>query len=147
MGSRRKAREIALQMIYSIDVSKSDIKDSLNLYWEHNPDEHEVVAFANMLSTGTMENLAKIDELITQYTKNWNLKRMASVDRNILRVAIYELVFYKETPVNVVINEAVELAKKYSTNESGGFVNGILDKVKEVRNDNNGQPPADKKRD
>ncbi len=133
MGSRRKAREIALQMIYSIDVSKSDIKDSLNLYWENNPDEHEVVAFANMLSTGTMENLAKIDELITQYTKNWNLKRMASVDRNILRVAIYELVFYKDTPVNVVINEAVELAKKYSTSESGGFVNGILDKVKEVR--------------
>jgi len=120
-------------MIYSIDVSKSDIKDSLNLYWENNPDEHEVVAFANMLSTGTMENLAKIDELITQYTKNWNLKRMASVDRNILRVAIYELVFYKDTPVNVVINEAVELAKKYSTSESGGFVNGILDKVKEVR--------------
>lgn len=133
MGSRRKAREIALQMIYSIDVSKSDIKDSLNLYWENNPEEHEVVEFANMLSTGTKDNLAKIDELITQYTKNWNLKRMASVDRNILRVAIFELVFYKETPVNVVINEAVELAKKFSTSESGGFVNGILDKVKEVR--------------
>ena len=144
MGSRRKAREIALQMIYSIDVSKSDIKDSLNLYWENNPEEHEVVEFANMLSTGTKDNLAKIDELITQYTKNWNLKRMASVDRNILRVAIFELVFYKETPVNVVINEAVELAKKFSTSESGGFVNGILDKVKEVRND---QPPTDKKRD
>ena len=135
MGSRRKAREIALQMIYSIDVSKSDIKDSLNLYWENNPEEHEVVEFANMLSTGTKDNLAKIDELITQYTKNWNLKRMASVDRNILRVAIFELVFYKDTPVNVVINEAVELAKKFSTSESGGFVNGILDKVKEVRKD------------
>ncbi|MDD5131928.1 MAG: transcription antitermination factor NusB [bacterium] len=133
MGSRRKAREIALQMIYSIDVSKSDIKDSLNLYWENNPEEHEVVEFANMLSTGTKDNLVKIDELITQYTKNWNLKRMASVDRNILRVAIFELVFYKDTPVNVVINEAVELAKKFSTSESGGFVNGILDKVKEVR--------------
>jgi transcription antitermination protein NusB len=144
MGSRRKAREIALQMVYSVDVNSLNIKDSLNLYWEHNPDEHEVVEFANILCTGTIDNLAKIDELITQYTKNWNLKRMASVDRNILRVAIYELVFYKDTPVNVVINEAVELAKKYSTSESGGFVNGILDKVKEVRND---QPPADKKRD
>ncbi|MDD5492702.1 MAG: transcription antitermination factor NusB [bacterium] len=135
MGSRRKAREIALQMIYSIDVNNLDIKDSLNLYWENNPEEHEVVEFANMLSIGTKDNLNKIDELITQYTKNWNLKRMASVDRNILRVAIYELVFYKETPVNVVINEAVELAKKFSTSESGGFVNGILDKVKEVRKD------------
>lgn len=145
MGSRRKAREIALQLVYSTDVNKIDIKESLNLYWEHNPDEHEVVSFANMLCTGTLDNLAKIDELITQYTKNWNLKRMASVDRNILRVAIYELVFYKQTPVNVVINEAVELAKKYSTSESGGFVNGILDKVKEVRQDE--QPPADKKRD
>ena len=91
--------------------------------------------------------MAKIDELITKYTKNWNLSRMASVDRNILRVAIYELVFYKETPVNVVINEVVELAKKFSTNESGGFVNGILDKVKEVRDEQDAQPSGDKKRD
>ena len=147
MGARRKAREIALQVIYSADLSGTEIKDTLNLYWEQNPDEHEVVEFANILAVGAMDNLKRIDELITKYTKNWNLNRMASVDRNILRVAIYELIFYKETPVNVVINEAVELAKKYSTSESGGFVNGILDKVKEVRDDHNDQSPSDKKRD
>ena len=147
MGARRKAREIALQVIYSADLSGTEIKDTLNLYWEQNPDEHEVVEFANILAVGAMDNLKRIDELITKYTKNWNLNRMASVDRNILRVAIYELIFYKETPVNVVINEAVELAKNYSTSESGGFVNGILDKVKEVRDDHNDQSPSDKKRD
>jgi transcription antitermination factor NusB len=147
MGARRKAREIALQVIYSADLSGTEIKDTLNLYWEQNPDEHEVVEFANILAVGAIDNLKRIDELITKYTKNWNLNRMASVDRNILRVAIYELIFYKETPVNVVINEAVELAKKYSTSESGGFVNGILDKVKEVRGDNNDQSPSHKKRD
>ncbi len=147
MGVRRKAREIALQIIYSTDTNSQDVKDTLNMYWEQNPTEHEVVEFTNILVVGAIDNMAKIDELITKYTKNWNLSRMASVDRNILRVAIYELVFYKETPVNVVINEAVELAKKFSTNESGGFVNGILDKVKEVRDEQDAQPSGDKKRD
>lgn len=133
MGSRRKAREIALQVIYSTDFNSTKVEEILSLYWESYPSEYEIMEFTNILAKGTVANLTTIDGLITRYAKNWNLKRMASVDRNILRIAIYELVFYKETPVNVVINEAVELAKKFSTSESGGFVNGILDKIKEVR--------------
>lgn len=142
MGSRRKAREIALQLIFSLDLNNANILDTLSLYWEHNPNEYEIVEFANTLVKGTVANLKRIDELISKYTKNWNIERLAGVDRNILRVAIYELIIYKETPVNVVINEAVELAKKYSTSESGGFVNGILDKVKEVRDENHDQSCA-----
>lgn len=133
MGSRRKAREIALQLVYSTDFCADKVEEHLSLYWECYPSEYEIMEFANTLVRGTMANLAIIDGLITRYTKNWNLKRMASVDRNILRIAIYELVYYRQTPINVVINEAVELAKKFSTIESGGFVNGILDKIKEVR--------------
>lgn len=132
MGSRRKSREIALQIVYSADFCTA-VEEQLSLYWECYPNEYEIMEFANALVRGTMDNLVIIDDLITRYTKNWNLQRMASVDRNILRVAIYELIYYKQTPINVVINEAVELAKKFSTSESGGFVNGILDKIKEVR--------------
>lgn len=134
MGARRKAREVALQVLYILDITKFSPVETMNLFWDNNDYDEEVRSFATSLIEGTLHNIKEIDSLIIKYTKNWDLERMASIDRNILREAIYEMVFWQKTPINVVINEAVELAKKFSTSESGGFVNGILDKVKEVRN-------------
>lgn len=129
MRRRTKAREEALKILYSIDINKVGCKELLNTFWEGKVTEKEVIDFAVRLVSGTMENLNVIDGLITKYTDNWQLKRMAIVDRNILRIGAFELLFCTETPPNVIINEAVELAKKYGDVDSGKFVNGILDKI------------------
>lgn len=135
MGARRTAREVALQVLYILDITKFPPAECMNVFWDNNDYSQEIRSFATSLIEGTLTNIKEIDNLIIKYTKNWDLERMASIDRNILREAIYEMVFWQKTPVSVVINEAVELAKKFSTADSGGFVNGILDKVKEVRED------------
>ncbi|MCL5062120.1 MAG: transcription antitermination factor NusB [Nitrospirae bacterium] len=139
---RRKAREYALQFLYRIDFIKvstgnnnkakglSDIKDSLEVFWsdtdEKNPDTK---AFAEDIISGTIKNLKEIDPLIQKIAQKWKISRMASIDRNILRFATYELLFRKDIPNAVTINEALEIAKKYSTSESAAFINGILDKI------------------
>lgn len=139
---RRKAREYALQFLYRIDfiqVSTEDdnsaknlsgIKNNLEVFWadvdEKDPDTK---AFAEDIISGTIKNLQKIDQLIQQVAKKWKISRMASIDRNILRFATYELIFRKDIPNAVTINEAIEIAKKYSTSESAAFINGILDKI------------------
>lgn len=133
MGSRRQAREFALQILYQLDIAKSPLPEVMEFFWQNNPSLNETRDFANKLVTGTTENLAKIDELIAKYTENWDIQRMASIDRNILRSSTCELLFFLDIPVNVIINEAVELAKKFSTAESGKFVNGVLDKIKRER--------------
>lgn len=133
MGARRKARECALQILYSIDVCTLEEKEAREFFWSQRYYSKEVLDFADELVRGTIKNLKDIDILISQYAKNWELGRMAIIDRNILRSATYEILHLNTIPTNVIINEAVELAKKYSTTESGKFVNGILDKIKEVR--------------
>ncbi|MEE8360226.1 MAG: transcription antitermination factor NusB [Candidatus Omnitrophota bacterium] len=130
MRKRTKARECALQILYQLDVTKNDCGYCLYDYWQVNKDtDKAIVEFANSIVKGTIDNLKKIDKVISDYATNWNLKRMAVVDRNILRLATYELLFLNEIPPKVSINEAVDIAKKYGDKDSGKFVNGILDKI------------------
>ncbi|MEW6556300.1 MAG: transcription antitermination factor NusB [Elusimicrobiota bacterium] len=130
MGSRRISRECAMQILYSIDVCKLTKEDAETFFWNTQYYDNNIVAFAKELIDGTLANLNEIDKHLKQTAENWELDRMASVDRAILRLSSYELLFTPETPPNVVINEAIELAKDFSTEESGKFVNGILDKIK-----------------
>jgi transcription antitermination protein NusB len=138
MGRRRKAREVALQLLYQLDVQgESTAEPHLDEFWSRHPVDPEAREFADSLVRGTKLHETKIDEIIAQYAENWELDRMAVVDRNILRQGIFELLWMGEAPPKVVINEALEVAKKFSTQESSRFINGILDRVhKELR------PPA-----
>jgi N utilization substance protein B len=131
MGERRKGREVALQILYGIDVAPShDPKEALNIFWSENPSvSAEAKAFIEQLVTGVCGNKDSIDEMIGQHSSNWKISRMAVVDRNILRLAIYELKWCADIPLRVTLNEAIEIAKQFGTEESGAFVNGILDKV------------------
>ncbi len=130
MGLRRVARECALQMLYEYDVGKHTSAVILESYWQMNEHPPKVREFANQLFVGSVGRLKDIDKAIQQHTKNWRLSRMAAVDRNILRLAVYELTSDSKTPATVVINEALEIAKKFSTHESAQFVNGVLDSIK-----------------
>ncbi len=133
MGKRRRAREIALQVLYEMEVTRKDSDEALADFWESHPTGEEVCSFATKLVTGTVENLSSIDALLGKHADNWDLDRMAAVDRNILRFATYELLFLDGIPPKVTINEAIEIAKKYSTQDSGRFVNGILDGIKDEK--------------
>jgi N utilization substance protein B len=130
MGLRRTARECALQMLYQHDVGKQIPETILDSFWEMNEQPEKVRAFATELFRGTISRIKEIDRLIQGHTKNWRLSRMAAVDRNVLRLAVFELLSDAKTPDTVVINEALEIAKKFSTNESAQFVNGVLDSIK-----------------
>jgi transcription antitermination factor NusB len=143
MGVRRQAREAALQMLYLCDNCKFPSQEASQEYFQTLLLQSMGNDFAHQLFSGTIENIASLDTLITKYAENWELDRMAAIDRNILRLAAYEIVEMPETPINVIIDEAVEIAKKYSTLDSGKFVNGILDKLKNSRK-LSGAKPAEK---
>ena len=132
MGSRRKARECALQMLFAADVAEMPTDDVVRSYWaelgEADLDE-TARGFATRLAKGTLSNLELLDERIRSRAEHWRISRMAVVDRNILRLAVYELGWREETPPKVVINEAIEIAKKFGTRESSRFINGILDRI------------------
>lgn len=129
MRKRTKARVLALQFLYRIDITKEEFPCVLSEFWREHKAEKEVKDFATQLIQGTQANLAQIDSVITKYAQNWQLKRMAVIDRNILRLGCFELLFLEDVPPKVAINEAVELAKRYGDTESSKFVNGILDKI------------------
>ena len=135
MGKRRKAREVALQFLYQLDLrGEADPAPSSEEFWSRHPVDPEVRVFCEVLVRGTMLHRQKIDELITQYALHWDLERMAVVDRNILRAGIFELLWTTDVPPKVAINEAIEVAKKFGTQESSRFINGILDHIhKELR--------------
>jgi transcription antitermination factor NusB len=127
---RRKAREVALQFLYQLDLQgETDPGPHAAEFWARHPLDRDLHDFADELVRGTKGAHAKIDEVIARYTEHWDLDRMAVVDRNILRLAVYELGWRSETPPKVVINEAIEIAKKFGTRESSRFINGILDRV------------------
>lgn len=130
MGLRRTARECALQMLYEFDVGKNSEEEILHSFWQMNDHPEKVEEFSNYLFEGTLKRLKEIDSAIQKHTKNWRLNRMAVVDRNILRLAVFEFLSGSKTPETVVINEALEIARKFSTQESALFVNGILDSIK-----------------
>ncbi|MFH1541184.1 MAG: transcription antitermination factor NusB [Elusimicrobiota bacterium] len=133
MGTRRLSRECAIQVLYAMDACKLTKAEIDEAFWQTKNYDKDVVAFAQELVNGTILNLEEINNLLKETAKNWELDRMAAVDRAILRLACYELLYTFETPLNVIINEAIELAKNFSTDESGKFVNGILDKIKAKR--------------
>jgi N utilization substance protein B len=155
MGKRREARERAVQFLFQHDLNPpQDVEEALNQFWDSqraaaladekgpahwgepvhippaNPEESAVRLFADPLIKGTLQHRDASDELIKKHAKNWELHRIAAVDRNILRLAIYEMLHRDDIPPVVSINEAVDIAKKFSTEDSGKFVNGILDKIK-----------------
>jgi len=135
MGRRRKSREVALQFLYQLDLGGDDDPTPHEAeFWTRYASDEETRAFAENLVRGTKTNQPKIDALIAQVTEHWDLERMAVVDRNILRLAVYELLWSAEVPPKVAINEAIEIAKKFGTQESSRFINGILDRIhKELR--------------
>jgi N utilization substance protein B len=132
MGKRREGREVALQLLFhwDLNVQQSLGGAELELFWEFRPSIQGVRTFATNLLNGVIARQATIDEKITKYTANYELKRISAVDRNILRMAIYEMFYAEDVPPIVAINEAIDIAKKFGTEESGKFVNGVLDRVK-----------------
>jgi N utilization substance protein B len=135
MGRRRKAREIALQFLYQLDVrGAADPAPYEAEFWAQRAPDRDTQAYARTLVSGTKANQPKIDQLITQIAEHWDLERMAVVDRNILRLAVFELLWQPDVPPKVAINEAIEIAKKFGAQESSRFINGVLDRVhKELR--------------
>ena len=155
MGTRREARERAVQFLFQQDLNPADdVDQALDSFWQAqqivamsekerraimasgaelpppSTQQAAVRLFAEPLIRGVIERQARLDEAIRQHVKNWELHRIAAVDRNVLRLAIFEMLFREDIPPVVSINEAVDIAKKFSTEESGKFVNGILDKIK-----------------
>jgi N utilization substance protein B len=136
MRKRTKARELALQILYQADVTQVDAKELVDQFFEMEASVQEdpsVRDYARELALSIWERREEIDREISQYATNWHLDRMATVDRNVLRLAGFELMFRNDIPPKVAINEAVELAKKYGDLDSGKFVNGVLDKINKVR--------------
>jgi len=129
VGTRRKGRECALQLLYQADFSPIDAAAANDLYWHIHIKEETVRTYAEFLYFGTLEHKAEIDKIIQKFSEHWRLERMAVVDRNILRLAVFEFLHETETPTTVVINEALEIARKFSTEESTQFINGILDAI------------------
>ncbi len=129
VDKRTRARELAIQGLYQLDVQGSDLLTSLGRFFMENDPDGLVRKLASDWTKGTWENLAQCDELIVASTIKWQLSRLSAVDKSILRLAVYQLKFCPDIPPRVVINEAIELAKKFSTNKSPAFVNGVLDAV------------------
>jgi transcription antitermination protein NusB len=139
MRLRTKAREVALHILYQVEIAKKTVDDLFPNYIEHNPQCEEVCEFAKTLSSGVEKNSVYIDSLIKKYVKNWEIDRMAVIDRNILRLATFELLFVADVPPKVSINEAIELAKRFGDVDSPRFVNGVLDKIYKTETASKGQ--------
>ena len=134
MRKRTRSRELALQLLYQVDARGEEASTMMDEFLEQEePDDQEVHAFARELVNGTSGARAEIDELLTAAAENWRLDRMALVDRNILRMAVFEMLHLEEIPAKVTINEAIELGKRFSTKLSGSFINGILDRIRRER--------------
>ncbi len=138
---RRRAREYALQILFQLELTGSEVTDEIvEEFWEGNDEDEEVREFTGGIVKTTRKNLREIDETIKRAAEHWSLERMAAIDRNILRAATCELLYRSDIPPSVVINEAIEIARKYSTEDSAPFINGILDRIaKAVRPANRGK--------
>lgn len=127
--SRRFAREEAFKLIYQIDIHKGKKKEVLDIYFANNTINETVKSYIINVVDGTFENVKTIDSLIEENSVNWKLERISKVDKAILRLAIYEILYRKDIPISVSINEAVELAKKFDNNRAASFINGILGSI------------------
>ena len=135
-GTRRKAREMAMQMLYQSDLGKQTANEVRRVFWKSRTDDEgqatidlETQSFAEDLFRIAMERSDEVDDLIEQHAKNWRLHRMAAVDRNLLRMAVAEFIGFKGTPHPIVINEALEIGRRYAAPESINFLNGVLDAI------------------
>jgi len=129
MHQRRKAREVALQVLYELDVLNIDAKEAITLFWNNFHATEDSKKFSTLLIEGAWDNREQIDNLIRSCSEHWSLERMSRVDRNILRMAVYELLYCPNIPPKVTLNEAIDLGKMYGSENSGSFINGILDAV------------------
>ncbi|HOW97860.1 MAG TPA: transcription antitermination factor NusB [Kiritimatiellia bacterium] len=130
MGGRHEARQWAVQFLFQRDFNQDDLEPALELFWAGVKGAPSARRFAEELIRGVDTRRAELDQLIQKYAENWDLKRMGAVDRNVMRVGLYEMLHCPDVPPVVSINEAVELAKELSGSESGKFVNGILDRAR-----------------
>lgn len=133
MKNRTRARELALQFLYQLDLVGEHVLEDLPAFLRQEESDAEACRFAKRIALGTHERHAAIDEVIQRVAQNWQISRMAVIDRNVLRLATYELLYCDDIPPKVAINEAIELGKRYSTANSGAFINGILDKIKNTQ--------------
>lgn len=130
MGNRRKARERALQALFFVDMSGYEATEALSCFCGHfNPPE-AILPFFSKLTNGVVHSKSDIDNVIKKFSKHWKIGRMSCVDRNIIRIAVFEMLCCEDIPAKVSINEAIEIGKKFGTEESGSFINGILDSVR-----------------
>ncbi|MCP4902844.1 MAG: transcription antitermination factor NusB [bacterium] len=127
MGTRRRARELALQLLYQFELTGAQLEDMQRDFEEWQSAPPAAREFAEGLVSGVLENLEEVDSELERQTSHWRIDRLAAVDRNILRLALYELLFQSDTPHAVVIDEAIEIAKRFGAEESARFVNGVLD--------------------
>jgi N utilization substance protein B len=142
VGSRRQAREQALQLLYQLDVTNdSGYESASKVFWSVEPADPDVVDFAGSVVRGVCEQVERIDVLIGEASHNWKVQRMSYVDRNILRLAVFEFLEKSDVPPMVSINEAIELGKRFGTVESGAFINGILDRIARGLNLTGGSKP------
>jgi N utilization substance protein B len=129
LGKRRKSREFALQVLYQLNITKQEAITALAKFQEHFSSNGGADEFLNRLVLGVLEHCQELDRLIEQYLENWRLDRINMIDRNILRMALFELLYCEEIPPKVTINEAIDLGKRYGSEDSGSFINGILDRI------------------
>lgn len=130
MGIRRRARELAMQALFYMDSRNNPSQESVERFCQNFSPSPKMMPFFIMLVEGVLKTQPEIDALIEQYSRNWKIHRMSLVDRNVMRIAIYELLYCADIPVKVSINEAVDIGKKFGTEESGAFINGILDSIR-----------------
>jgi len=129
MGKRRSSRELALKFLYQFELNEGDLDEQINLFLVRNSSQKDVESFMKELVVSLIDKIEEIDEIIQKFSDHWVLDRMTVIDRNILRMGACELLFNFSTPPKVVINEAIDIAKKYGNEDSPEFINGILDKV------------------
>lgn len=132
MRRRSRAREIALQVLYQLDLRGPEVLDEIDGILGESGEPPDVAAFARDLVTGTADRREETDRRISAVAEHWDIDRMAVVDRNVLRMAVFEMLAREDIPPKVTINEAIELGKKYSTEQSGAFINGILDRIRRI---------------
>jgi len=130
MINRRKARELAIQALFYIDMSQNDSKEAVKLFCENFVTSKKNLSFFFRLVNGVVKAMPEIDLVVERFSSNWKISRMAVVDKNIIRIAVYEMLFCSDIPLKVSINEAIDIGKKFGSEESGAFINGILDSIR-----------------
>jgi len=132
MGTRRQARELAMQALFYMDIRKDASEETLEYFCDCFCPSKKSRPFFRKLVNGVLGKKGQIDALVERFSQNWNISRMSCVDRNVMRIAIYEMLYCDDIPPKVSINEAVDIGKKFGTQESGAFINGIMDSIREA---------------